>query len=105
VIVRKPDISAREAEMDALHERVREAQRFQFLRRAHETAGGRLRRHVHLGALGADLGLPYEVSLEIAAELAERRLLRVAEELEPPHGPAAWVTREGLEFLQERRAA
>jgi hypothetical protein len=91
--------------MSGLHERVRAAQRLQFLRRVNQESRGDTRREVLLGEIGTELGLPYEVSLEIASDLAGGDLLALSAELEPPAGPRGRITRTGIEYLHDRQAA
>jgi hypothetical protein len=84
--------------------RVEEAKLYEFLKRIGEVACRDPRRYVPAGDLGQVMGLPYEESLRLAEELAERGLLSPAGELEPPHGPRVTLTRDGLGWLRERAA-
>lgn len=84
--------------------RVEEAKLYEFLKRVCEVADRDPRRFVPTGDLGQLMGLPYEESMRLAEQLADRGLLRTVGEPEPPHGPRVTVTRKALGWLRERAA-
>jgi hypothetical protein len=84
--------------------RVEEAKLNEFMKRVCEVADRDPRRFVPTGDLGQLMGLPYEESLRLAEQLAERGLLRPAGEPEPPHGPRVTLTRKGLGWIREQAA-
>lgn len=84
-----------------LRSRIEETQRRVFVRRACELAAASPA--VAIGSGGQELGLPYERTLAIVAELDRRGWLRREEALLPPEGPLIRLTAEGIRAA--RRAA
>lgn len=86
-------------------DRVEAAKREAFLARIAERSGSDPHVAVEIGALGEELGLPYEDALRILDDLEQTGLLRRDPELDPPAGPAAWLTSRGVRATRGPRAA
>lgn len=88
-----------------IQDRVREVQRFEFLKRVCEIVHEEHTRYVPAGELGTELGLPYEDALRITDELQELGFLHRVGDLAPPVGPRVHITSRGVREVHGHRAA
>lgn len=84
--------------------RVEEAKLYEFLKRVREVADGDRRRYVPVGDLGETMGLPYEESIRLSAELQDLGLVTQEGAMEVPHGPRVRLTPHAGRWLSERAA-
>lgn len=66
-----------------------------FLTRLWQLSGGDTGQRLCAGAVGAELGLPLEDTLEIIARLQEEGAIHRCGRLDPPDGPEVHLTAHG----------